>query len=189
MHRIQIDQDIQPLSEFRSKVAFYFDKVKKTKRPLIITQNGKSSAILLDVSEYQSMVDKIEVLEDIFEYISKDNLSAAQKLVEKIFKKVETLSINPTRGRKVPEANREEIREVFEGEYRIIYRLGSKKFQFLRLGISDNCCRIRMLSKWHCNKYNMKNLLVTCLRAFKDLVHFNLEDKMIPILNSMNQNS
>ena len=65
MHKIQLDQDIQPLSEFRSKVAFYFDKVKKTKRPLIITQNGKSSAILLDVSEYQSMVDKIEVLEDI----------------------------------------------------------------------------------------------------------------------------
>ena len=65
MHKIQLDQDIQPLSEFRSKVAFYFDKVKKTKRPLVITQNGKSSAILLDVSEYQSMVDKIEVLEDI----------------------------------------------------------------------------------------------------------------------------
>ena len=65
MHKIQLDQDIQPLSEFRSKIAFYFDKVKKTRRPLIITQNGKSSAILLDVSEYQSMVDKIEVLEDI----------------------------------------------------------------------------------------------------------------------------
>lgn len=65
MHKIQLDQDIQPLSEFRSKVAFYFEKVKKTKRPLVITQNGKSSAILLDVSEYQSMVDKIEVLEDI----------------------------------------------------------------------------------------------------------------------------
>ncbi len=32
MHRIQLDKDIQPLSEFRSKVAFYFDKVKKTKR-------------------------------------------------------------------------------------------------------------------------------------------------------------
>ena len=65
MHRIQLDEDIQPLSEFRSKVAFYFDKIKKTKRPLIITQNGKSSAILLDVSTYQSLVDKLEVLEDI----------------------------------------------------------------------------------------------------------------------------
>ena len=65
MHRILLDQDIQPLSEFRSKVAFYFDKVKKTKRPLVITQNGKSAAILIDVSEYEAMVDKIEVLEDI----------------------------------------------------------------------------------------------------------------------------
>ena len=65
MHRIQLDKDIQPLSEFRSKVAFYFEKLKKTKRPLIITQNGKSAAVLLDVSEYEAMVNKIEVLEDI----------------------------------------------------------------------------------------------------------------------------
>jgi len=65
MRKIQLDQDIQPLSKFRSKVAFYFDQVRNTKRPLIITQNGKSSAILLDVSEYQQMIDKIEILEDI----------------------------------------------------------------------------------------------------------------------------
>lgn len=65
MHKIQLDQDIQPLSKFRSKVSFYFDQVRKTKRPLVITQNGKSSAILLDVAEYQQMINKIEVLEDI----------------------------------------------------------------------------------------------------------------------------
>ena len=65
MHKINLDQDIQPLSEFRSNVAFYFNKVKKTKRPLVVTQNGRSSAIVLDVAEYQSMIDKIEVLEDI----------------------------------------------------------------------------------------------------------------------------
>ncbi len=65
MYNIQIDQDIQPLSEFRSKVAFYFDKIKKNKRPLVITQNGKGAAVLLNVSTYQAMVDKIELLEDI----------------------------------------------------------------------------------------------------------------------------
>jgi hypothetical protein len=36
MHKIQFDEDIQPLSEFSSKVAFYFEKAKRTKRPLII---------------------------------------------------------------------------------------------------------------------------------------------------------
>lgn len=65
MQRIQLKEDIQPLSAFRSKVSFYLEKVNKNKRPLIITQNGKSAAILLGVSEYESMVEKIEILEDI----------------------------------------------------------------------------------------------------------------------------
>lgn len=79
MHKIQLDQDIQPLSEFRSKVAYYFDKVKKTKRPLVITQNGKSSAVLLDVSDYQSMVDKLELLEDI--KLSEDQIKKGDEIL------------------------------------------------------------------------------------------------------------
>jgi len=75
----------------------------------------------------------VERLENIFEYIATDNKSAAKKLVSRIFKKVETLSRNPERGRKVPEANREEIREIFEGEYRIIYRMESKKISILTI--------------------------------------------------------
>lgn len=69
----------------------------------------------------------VERLEDIFEYLSKDNRAAAQKLVERIIKKIDSLSKFPERGRKVPEINREDIREVFEGEYRLIYRISSKK--------------------------------------------------------------
>ena len=75
----------------------------------------------------------VERLEDIYEYISKENVSAAQKIINKIFKKVETLSKYPGRGRKVPEANREEIREVFESEYRIIYRAETKKIFILTI--------------------------------------------------------
>ena len=69
----------------------------------------------------------VDRLENIFKYISKEDNDAAYKLVSKILKKVETLSKFPERGRKVPEANREEIREVFESEYRIIYRVEAKK--------------------------------------------------------------
>jgi len=65
MQRIQLQEDIQPLSEFRSKVAFYLEKVNKNKRPLVITQNGKSAAILLGVSEYDNLIEKIEILEDV----------------------------------------------------------------------------------------------------------------------------
>lgn len=75
----------------------------------------------------------VERLENIFEFISKDNSSAANKLIERIFKKVETISKFPDRGRKVPEANREEIREIFESEYRIIYRVEPKRIFVLSI--------------------------------------------------------
>jgi len=75
----------------------------------------------------------VERLENIYNYISVDNKSAAQKVAERIFKKVETLAKNPERGRIVPETNREEIREIFEGEYRIIYRIETKKVSILTI--------------------------------------------------------
>ena len=65
MQRIQLDKDIKPLSEFRSKVATYLDIVHKTKRPLLITRRGKSSVVLMDVIEYEAMIEKIELLQDI----------------------------------------------------------------------------------------------------------------------------
>ncbi|MEW6655027.1 MAG: type II toxin-antitoxin system RelE/ParE family toxin [Bacteroidota bacterium] len=75
----------------------------------------------------------LERLENIFEYISKDDSIAAQKMIERIFKKVESLSKFPERGRKVPEANREEIREVFESSHRIIYRIDKKRIYVLSI--------------------------------------------------------
>ncbi len=75
----------------------------------------------------------VERLENIFEYISKDDSNAAQKMIGRIFKKVESLSKFPERGRKVPETNREEIREVFESSYRIIYRIDRKRIYVLSI--------------------------------------------------------
>lgn len=72
-----------------------------------------------------------ERLEKVYDFIAQDNISAAQKMVSRIIKKVDALSKNPERGRKVPEVNREEIREVFEGECRIIYRIELKKIHIL----------------------------------------------------------
>ena len=65
MKRINTEEDIKPLSEFRANVASYIQQVHKTKRPLIITNHGKSAAVLLDVKEYESLIDKLELLQDI----------------------------------------------------------------------------------------------------------------------------
>jgi len=65
--RIEIDQDIRPLSEFRKDAADFIDRINKQKRSIVLTQHGKSAAVLVDVSEYQRMVDKIDLLEELIE--------------------------------------------------------------------------------------------------------------------------
>ena len=65
MSRIRLDQDIQPLSEFRAGVASFIRQINETHRPLVITQRGKGVAVVLDVAEYEAMQEKIELLEEI----------------------------------------------------------------------------------------------------------------------------
>jgi len=65
MQRVELDKDIQPISEFRSKATMFVDRVHKTKRPLVITNHGKSAAVLMDVGEYENLMDKMELLKEI----------------------------------------------------------------------------------------------------------------------------
>ena len=65
MQRIKLDQDIRSLSEFRANITSFIDDMKKTKRPLVITQHGKSSAVMIDVGEYEALLEKMELLSDI----------------------------------------------------------------------------------------------------------------------------
>ena len=70
MRNLVINEDIRPLSEFRSGIATFIRQVDKTGRPLVITQHGKGVGVLLSVAEYQAMQEKIEMLEDIQTSIS-----------------------------------------------------------------------------------------------------------------------
>lgn len=69
----------------------------------------------------------IDDLEDIFKYISKDSFLYAKRQVLKIRNCTEILKLHPKSGRIVPELNDKNIRELIEGNYRIIYRYLSVK--------------------------------------------------------------
>ncbi|NTU97359.1 MAG: type II toxin-antitoxin system Phd/YefM family antitoxin [Chlorobiaceae bacterium] len=60
MGRLNIEEDIRPLSEFRANTAALVKKVKDTGRPLVLTQHGKSTVVLLDVGHYESLISSIE---------------------------------------------------------------------------------------------------------------------------------
>jgi len=72
-------------------------------------------------------------LESVYDFIANEDPVAAKNLIKRIFKRVESLSKYPERGRKVPEVNRNDIREIFESEYRIIYRIETNKIVFLTI--------------------------------------------------------
>lgn len=65
MTRLILDEDVKPLSEFRANVTSCISQVRRTKRPVVITHHGKPAAVLLDVSEYEVLMRRMEVLEDI----------------------------------------------------------------------------------------------------------------------------
>lgn len=64
---ISLTNDIEPLSEFRKKSADFVKRLKKEKQPIVLTQHGKSAAVLMDVSEYERFIRKMEMLEDLLE--------------------------------------------------------------------------------------------------------------------------
>lgn len=66
-------------------------------------------------------------LKDIANYISKDSRLYAKRQILKIRKRTLILKSQNYSGRKVPEYQSGNIREVFEGNYRIIYRIVSEK--------------------------------------------------------------
>lgn len=65
MPRINLDEDVKPLSEFRANVTTCIRQTRSTRRPLVITHHGKSAAVLLGVAEYEGLMQRMEVLEDI----------------------------------------------------------------------------------------------------------------------------
>lgn len=65
MPKMKPTEDIQPLTVFRANVASFVDQVRETKRPLYLTQHGKSAAVLLSTTEYEALVEELEILRDV----------------------------------------------------------------------------------------------------------------------------
>lgn len=67
----------------------------------------------------------LDDLDHIAEYIAQNSVGFASAFVKKAFDKPESLKQFPKMGRKVPEIDREEIRELIMGRYRMVYYLKS----------------------------------------------------------------
>ena len=50
-------KDIQPLTTFRRRSADFLKQIKKSKRPVVLTVNGKAAAVVQDAEAYQRLLD------------------------------------------------------------------------------------------------------------------------------------
>lgn len=62
-------------------------------------------------------------LDAIHSYIAQDSLEYARRMVDRLTKRSQQIAIFPFSGRRVPEYDMNQIREVIEGPYRIIYHI------------------------------------------------------------------
>ena len=54
---LDITKDIQSLTAFRRKSGDFIKQLKKSKRPVVLTVNGKAAAVVQDAEAYQHLLD------------------------------------------------------------------------------------------------------------------------------------
>ncbi len=68
-------------------------------------------------------------LREIARYISRSNPENARAFVLRLQIRARIAAKTPRSGRRVPEFDAEDLREVLEGNYRIIYRLSGRRVE------------------------------------------------------------
>lgn len=54
---LDFTSDIQSLTTFRRRSGDFMKQLRKTKRPVVLTVNGKAAAIVQDAAAYQHLLD------------------------------------------------------------------------------------------------------------------------------------
>ena len=59
MIRLRLDEDIRPLSEFKENAEALLDDIRSTGRALVLTEEGRSAAVIVGVSEFEGLIDEL----------------------------------------------------------------------------------------------------------------------------------
>lgn len=70
-------------------------------------------------------------LDALYKYIERDSPDYAKRIVDRLTARSKQIAEFPSSGRRVPEFDVDQIREVIEGSYRIIYRIKSDQIDVL----------------------------------------------------------
>jgi prevent-host-death family protein len=58
--RPNLQEDVRSLSDFKRNTATMLRRMRRTKRPLVLTVNGKTALVVHDPGEYERLLAKLE---------------------------------------------------------------------------------------------------------------------------------
>ena len=73
----------------------------------------------------------LQCLVEIEDYIAMDDPATAVVFVERLIRRTDILVDQPQLGRTVPEVPGRELRELIEGNYRVVYRINESAIEVL----------------------------------------------------------
>jgi antitoxin YefM len=60
-----LTDDIQPAADLQSKAEGLLKQVQDTGRPVVLTQEGRGTAVLVDIHTYRSLLEELDLLRDV----------------------------------------------------------------------------------------------------------------------------
>ena len=82
---IDLTRDVMPLSEFRSTIADCFARTRRTHRPILVTQNGRSASVVIDVADFQKMRETLELIDDV--RAAEEEIERGEEITQDEFRK------------------------------------------------------------------------------------------------------
>jgi prevent-host-death family protein len=62
---VNLTKDIHPLTDFKRNTSDFMSRMKKTRRPVVLTVNGKAELVVQDAQSYQQILDRLEKFEAV----------------------------------------------------------------------------------------------------------------------------
>jgi len=79
IQRPRLDEDVVPFTEYRRTLNACFARTAKTHRPLVITQNGHATSVVININDFETTWDEIE------RYREREELSRAIEISRRQF--------------------------------------------------------------------------------------------------------
>ena len=61
----RFSEDVRPISELKTKASTLVEQVRRSRRPMLLTRRGRGVAVLLDLEEYERLVDRVSFVEAV----------------------------------------------------------------------------------------------------------------------------